>query len=112
MGKGDSWAEQGHMTLSHQPRRRKARRYRDIQRGKSALGVAARERNRMARMSDAGQWRQVGLFVCVLEAHADGRHFGVRIIGRDDRRQVGTWRTCAAAVGRLWREAAKRQEAR
>ena len=99
------------MTLLQQPQRRKARRYRDIQRHKSALGVAARERNRMARMSDQNNWRQVGLFLCVLEAHSDGRHMGVRIIGRDETRIEGTWRTCAAAVGRVFREAAERKGA-
>ena len=79
---------------------------------RARLATAARERNRLARLADVNNWRQVGMFVCVLEAHSDGRHFGVRVIGRDETRIEGTWRTCAAAVGRVWREAAERKRAR
>ena len=77
---------------------------------RSGKGVAARERDRLARMTDANNWRQIGMFLCVIEAHSDGLHLGVRVIGRDETRQVGTWRTCAATVARLFREAVERKE--
>lgn len=97
------------MTLQHQPQRRKARRFNDVQRCKSALGVAARKRNRFASAANENNWKRVGMFICSLDAHSDGRHFGLRVIGQQETRIDGTWRTCTGVVTRLFKEAIERQ---
>lgn len=66
----------------------------------------------MESAADRNNWRQVGMFVCSLEAHSDGRHFGVRVFGREEVRVEGTWRMCATVVARLFREAMEREMAR
>jgi hypothetical protein len=68
------------------PTCRRLRRRNEIQKQKSALGVAARERNRLARASDCGTWRRV--FTMILVGHSDGRHTGTRV-GRLARLRVG-----------------------
>ena len=72
----------------------------------------ARERNRQANAATEANWRRAGMFVCELEVHADGRHMGVRVVGREEVRIEGTWRTCTAVVARLFREAGEREAKR
>jgi hypothetical protein len=85
------------------PTHRKLRRRNDIQRRKSAAGVAARERLRMERNADLPtRWPLVrSVLVCVYAA-PDGRHVALRAAdGVGEVHVCGSERTTRAAVSRM-----------
>jgi hypothetical protein len=90
------------------PTHRKLRRRNDIQRRKSAAGVAARERLRMERNADLPtRWPLVRSVLLSVYAAPDGRHVAMRSAdGRGEVYVCGSERAARAAVSRMiWRKA-------
>jgi hypothetical protein len=92
-----SHVEQGHRELGVSPTYRKRRRERLLK--ASRAGVAARERIRMERVAEAGEWTRVATVVLQVNAAPDGRTVAIRAChGR------GEWSVCGserAVRGRL-----------
>jgi len=84
------------------PTYRKARRERMLR--ASRAGVAARERNRLSRASDCGEWKRVATMVLLVNAAPDGRHVAVKASGRNDWHRCGSERAVRGALaGIIWR---------
>lgn len=92
--------------MSSQPQRRKARRYRDIQRRKSLSGVAGRERLRRERnASECGAWPLVASRLICVHASPDGRNVAMHAWGCGGAwYRCGTERAVRGALAKLlWR---------
>ena len=95
------------------PTPHRLRRRRDLQRRKSALGVAAKKRLRLERASEAAAaWPLAGL--CLLRIHAapDGRHAALQVVGQKDCVIVGSLRTLRARLATILTNAIARHHAR
>lgn len=88
------------------PTRRKLRRRNEIQRRKSAAGVAARERLRMERNADLPtRWPLVRSVLLSVYAAPDGRHMALRAAdGCGEVHLCGSERATRGALARMiWR---------
>ena len=88
-------------------KQRKAKRLRS-----SLAGVAARERDRLARAGGSGQWPVVGTFLLVVTAAPDGHHAGLQVIGRQEHYIAGTHRALVSRLGKMIDEAIARKRSR
>ena len=95
------------------PTTHRLRRHRDLQKRKSALGVAAKQRLRMERADQAAaSWPLAGL--CLLRRHAapDGRTAALQVVGQNDCVIVGSMRTLHARLATIITNAIARHHAR
>jgi hypothetical protein len=89
------------------------RRRRELQRRKSALGVAAKQRLRLERADQAAAaWPLAGL--CLLRIHAahDGRTAALEVVGQKDCTIVGTHRAMVSQLSKIITAAIRRHKAR
>ena len=78
------------MNYCLQPRKRKARRWRDIQTRKSKAGVAARERLRRERnAAECEKWKLVRSVLLYIHASPDGKRIALQAFD-----SVGEWHKC------------------
>jgi len=95
--------------MAYNPKARRMRRNRDLQRKRSLAGVAARERNRLARAQECAAWVPIGHFVVSVTASTTERAMGLQVWGPDGRwTRVGTHRACVASLARMIEEARER----
>ena len=95
--------------MAYNPKARRMRRNRDLQRKRSLAGVAARERNRLARAQECEAWETVGHFCLTVTASADNLAMGLQVWGPSGLwTRTGTHRACVAALARMIEEARKR----
>jgi hypothetical protein len=88
--------------MSSQPKLRKARRFREIQRERSRKGVAARERERRDRAVACGGWARVRSVLLVIHAAPDGRSIALRYSdGAGEWMRCGSVRAVRGALARL-----------
>ena len=67
----------------------------------SLAGVAARERNRMARNADCGEWKRVATLILLVNAAPDGRNVAIQASGRTDWHRCGSERAVRGALARM-----------
>ena len=95
--------------MAYNPKARRMRRNRDLQRKRSLAGVAARERNRLARAQECETWETVGHFCLTVTANNKERAMGLQAWGPSGLwTRVGTHRACVAALARMIGEARER----
>ena len=68
---------------------------------RAMAGVAARERNRIARNSDCGEWKRVATLVVLVNAAPDGRTVAIQASGRGDWHLCGSERAVRGALARM-----------
>ena len=83
------------------PTRKRLRRRNEIQKAKSAAGVRARERNRLAQHQESGRWPVIKTLILVVTASPDGRHMGIGAVKVPTWYRCGTERAVMTALRRL-----------
>ena len=95
------------------PKTRRLRRHRELQKRKSALGVEARARKRQAEANAACiHWPVVGLCLLRITAAPDGRHAALEVAGQFDCTIVGTHRAMVSQLSKIITAAIRRHKAR
>jgi hypothetical protein len=86
------------------PIKRRARRYSELQRLKSARGVEARRRLREEQSRTDPGWKITGTYVIQTSAAPDGRHMAIYAHHLRTWTRCGTHRAVMAALARLLRK--------